>query len=535
MKLAAAICVACLSLSAPQFAQCPKLPIFGTPGQLNEAFGVALALSDDLLVAGAPGHTHPLFFQGSAYVYYLDGDQASLGAQLYPSDPLTNGHFGAAVAIDGDTVAVAATGASTIPGAVYVFERTPNGWQQQQKLALSAGGNTAEFGATLALSGDWLFVGAPAYAQSGPERGAVVVYQRSGGSWSQVGLLEPPNPGSYLSFGTSLALDGERLAIGAPGTSPSGTQPPWTDGFAYVYRLTAGSWVFAQSLPAPQPGGPNFHSAFAARVALEAGRLIVGAPAEYNPTSGFLGKLYEYRNLGAGWVQTAVLADPQPSSGSTTGFGYEFALSGEHLFVAIGYSASTGAPAYLFHDSPAGWTLQTKVLPRPSRVALSGARAATSGDAPLGSSYSGQALVFDLDSTGCAPLIGSAGVAGTHVPDSVDFEIDAGLGFAGKPYLLLSSLTGTSPGIAFGSITLPLNPDALLLFGLQNPGSALYTHGFGLLDAQGRAQSSLNLPGNIVFLAGNTLNHAYALLDAAQGLAAVLASNPVATFLTANW
>ncbi|MDF1800512.1 MAG: DUF1028 domain-containing protein [Planctomycetota bacterium] len=83
-------------------------------------------------------------------------------------------------------------------------------------------------------------------------------------------------------------------------------------------------------------------------------------------------------------------------------------------------------------------------------------------------------------------------VAGGEV--DVDFTLDLGPGAAGAVYLLLGSLSGTSPGVQLAGGVLPLNPDALLDFTLLHPGPPLLPGSFGLLDGAGRASAALAAP-----------------------------------------
>ncbi|MBM3977024.1 MAG: hypothetical protein FJ299_08550 [Planctomycetes bacterium] len=532
-----------LALSATAAAQCPKEAIVGTLGQPAESFGSALAVNDELLVVGAPGHQAPLYEQGAAHIYFWNGGAPSPAATILPSDPTQNGHFGSAVALAGESVAVGALGSKFyVPGAVFLFERTDQGWQQLEKLAISSAPNAAEFGFALALDGEQLFVGAPGLSSSGPGRGAVYVYRRQGSDWILDTLLEPTSTANFQRFGHALALDGDLLAVGAPGSSPNGITAPWTDGSVSLFRRMAGSWSLVTVLPDSDPGAPNFHSEFGARVALDAGRLLVGAPAEYEAT-GFVGKIREYRNLGAGWTETQVISDPDPTSDSTTAFGHVFAIDGEHLIAGAPYADKLGdykGLGYLFRDDGSGWTMQTQVAPSPidggfafaSRAAISNTHVFVARNGmPPPSPYGGIVQYFPRDASGCAPLLPSKVVVSVLGPDSVGFALDAGTSLAGKPYLLLASFAGNYPGIPVGNLTLPLNPDGLLIYTLQNPNSALYPGSFGLLDPTGKGTAALQLPGGIVSLAGLVAQHAYVVLDPAQGFAVVGISDAVAILL----
>lgn len=124
-------------------------------------------------------------------------------------------------------------------------------------------------------------------------------------------------------------------------------------------------------------------------------------------------------------------------------------------------------------------------------------------------------LLADLDEL-------SASAGGTQT-----LELRAGTARAGDLYLLAGSLSGTSPGLTFDGLNLPLNPDAYFLFSLQVAGQPPYANSVGFLDATGAATASFTLPpSSAASLAGLQLHHAYGTLDPATGLVS-LTSNAV--------
>jgi hypothetical protein len=65
-------------------------------------------------------------------------------------------------------------------------------------------------------------------------------------------------------------------------------------------------------------------------------------------------------------------------------------------------------------------------------------------------------------------------------------------------------------------LPVPLNPDLYFLYTLNHPGTPPLSTSQGVLDAWGKGSASFPLsPGTQPSLAGLTLNHAYAVLDAA--------------------
>jgi len=89
-------------------------------------------------------------------------------------------------------------------------------------------------------------------------------------------------------------------------------------------------------------------------------------------------------------------------------------------------------------------------------------------------------------------------------------RLNAGPNNAGRQYLVLGSLSGTTPGTNIGSINVPLNNDAYYQFTLNNPNSAILQNSSGVLDATGRAACVFKPDGTFVNM---TANHAFILLS----------------------
>ena len=110
------------------------------------------------------------------------------------------------------------------------------------------------------------------------------------------------------------------------------------------------------------------------------------------------------------------------------------------------------------------------------------------------------------------------------------FALDAGATFAGQPYLLLGSFSGTQPGFPIDSVLIPLNFDPYFDFTLTSPNVPPLSNSLGVLDGAGQASAALTLPaGTVPSLAGATAHHAFIVLASLQ---VAFASNAVpVTFL----
>jgi len=160
-------------------------------------------------------------------------------------DALEPLHVAKATAASGDILAVAADLDGATYGTVYIYEWN-DGWNETAKLYpgdRSLGSSDTlgqEFGASIAISGTTLVVGAPGDDARRTDTGAVYVFERIEGSWQQVTKLKPLSSIAGEAFGSSVAIDQNTIVVGAPGTATS------TEGAVYVFSRSGGGWVQSQ-------------------------------------------------------------------------------------------------------------------------------------------------------------------------------------------------------------------------------------------------------------------------------------------------
>ena len=265
---------------------------------VNDHFGFALALSGDgntlavsspgesgnAMVAGGIPDRHPATIgSGAVYVFTRVGGTWRQPVHLKASNPSHGDQFGYSIALsdDGNTLAVGAafedsTGTginghqgsiaenSANRGAVYIFSRSGGHWSQQAYVKSDAGHDNAFFGGAVTLSGDGntLVVGAIGERTGGMDAGAVYVFSRSAGTWSQQSFLQPSNsrPGAHFGFAVKLNSDGDLLAVGAP-DEYSGDN---TGGAVYLFARAADAWTQQALLKASNTAAlDNFGSSIA--------------------------------------------------------------------------------------------------------------------------------------------------------------------------------------------------------------------------------------------------------------------------------
>jgi hypothetical protein len=244
-----------------------------------------LALDDEHLAFGAIYDVAGGVPSGQVHVYAWDGAAWQPEATLAPPLPVSSQWFGWSIALSGTTIAVGAPGDGSgglQSGAAFVYDETaPGAWTWTATLYDSTPAPYDEFGDAVALDGggETLFVGAPGDDAVASDGGAVEQFEAGSGAWTSAGTLLP----SALSweFGTAMALDGSRLAVG------SGRD-------VVVYADDPGGLGWLEQATLTEPGAGSFGTA----LALRGSTLVVGARFTDTPALN-AGKVYVYDDVDA--------------------------------------------------------------------------------------------------------------------------------------------------------------------------------------------------------------------------------------------
>lgn len=227
----------------------------------NSGFGKSVAISGDTIVVGAPTSAEIGPNAGAAFVYERDPsdpNQWQLLARLNPGDLNNGARFGWSVKTNGQLILVGAlrrSGVRPNAGRVYVYHRDPGTgeWQFNSPAIIDppAGAtNKGWFGASIALDGSTLAIGAPAENIDGdpgtPDaddpRGKLFLYSRSGlSTWDFVTELQQETPGIDSELGTSLDYHNGLLIGGDPYWNIDAGAPSLGVGRSYWFLYQPGA------------------------------------------------------------------------------------------------------------------------------------------------------------------------------------------------------------------------------------------------------------------------------------------------------
>ncbi|MFT5153689.1 MAG: hypothetical protein ACI841_003693, partial [Planctomycetota bacterium] len=273
-----------------------------------------------------------------------------ISESLTASIPSSGDRFGSAIAVDGDTAAIG--GWNT----VRIFERSAGVWQEQQTVTNGEAGYTG-FGSSIALHGDLLAVGAVALFNGGH----VYVYRRQAGTWVLQNTLRPASCTPLDQFGKSVAVWNDVLVVGAP----TATYSTYREGALHILRENAGVWTEELFQTPPASWGS---AQLGLAVDIDSGRVVASGPWADLLASNDVGRAQVLEFNGASWNTTAELVTSDPQTFDIVGWS-GISLSGDTVALTASSASdwnggtnccSTGF-VYLFEQNGGLWAQSQKL------------------------------------------------------------------------------------------------------------------------------------------------------------------------------
>ncbi|MDZ4699401.1 MAG: choice-of-anchor B family protein [Rhodothermales bacterium] len=348
-----------------------------TPATGIAGFGASFVIDGDRIVATRSGLStmfpEPPNQTGAVMVYEKqDGEWTQL-ASLTPEDVTVSDLFGTGLAVSGDWMAVSAPMADAGCGAVYVYRRAGDSWNEVQKLGLANCSSPQHLGQALVFMGDHLIAGAPEFGEGW---GMLVVYARdAAGVWAEARRLEGGADEANTGFGTILAANDGNLFAGTPLAGGTGVVHHFAGAMGPGTRV------------APADTTLRF---FGTSVSATDAEVYVGAPglsmqSNSRPAPGAVVAL---RAAGSAWQEAATLrmdaADVEALSigiSSDFGFGHAVQAVGNELWVSSLLSGNTVGSLFVYRreDASGAWMRTQQLLePRLPGFASFGDRIAAS-------------------------------------------------------------------------------------------------------------------------------------------------------------
>ncbi len=339
------------------FAQYPKVQqgpkLFGTGMDLNSMveYGSSVAISDDgnTVLIGAPGDDQSI---GAVWVWTRnDTLWTQQGNKFAGTNAIGNSNQGWSVDLsaDGNTAVIGGYSDNSRTGAIWVFTRSGGSWSQQgEKLVVNDPNQETYFGYSVGVSGDGNTIIAGAYKDSS-NIGAAYIFKRSAGIWSQVGgkLTGTGAIGnSGQGYSVAISADGNTAVIGGD-FDDSGKGAIWV----WVYKSGIWQQQGNKLVGTGAIGGASQGSSVS--LSADGNTIITGGRADNNG----IGAVWTFRRSDTTWSQvgTKLVADDIVG---VARFGNSVSISNEGNVAIIGGendNYGTGA-AWIFSLEANSWT-----------------------------------------------------------------------------------------------------------------------------------------------------------------------------------
>ena len=284
-------------------------------------FGISVDIFEEYAIVGAVRQASSN--TGVAYIFkYSDGAWQQEVELINPVSS-SNDRFASAVGISSQYAAIGSQslGASN-DGLVHIYRRGEMGWQLNTSISPDSNVRSRYFGAALDLAHDYLAIGD--YEHGRNKEGSVTIYKLIDGVWAKQARLTGGAVTKSSYFGHSLALSKDYLLIGAPQENHPNQKNNKKCGAVYVYKRSFGLWLPQTKLISSDI---NRNDNFGQSVGIYGDHLMVGASGDDLRR----GSAYVFTQADGLWSQTSKISLGNASNNDY--LGSTIALSEHHIII----------------------------------------------------------------------------------------------------------------------------------------------------------------------------------------------------------
>jgi hypothetical protein len=289
-------------------------------GAVGDMMGVSVDVSEGRIIAGAWFNNHAGTNSGAAYIFEQVNGLWVQTTKLIAKDAYTQDSFGRRVAIEGDVCVVTApldddNGASSGSAYVYQFDNT---WFQLQKLTAKGGTGGDQFGLGLAMDGERILIGAP-FANEG--RGNAYLFDRANVMFVESEVFSDPNGEPADNFSFSMDVDGDNVAIGSyldDDVAPDA-------GSVFMFAPGIDGWDLSQHIV--PTNGFSTDEQFGVSIAMHGSVMLVGS--RFALIDGLqAGEVNVFDSVNSYWNKRSSIISPEPTIEAE--FGWSVAIDGDY-------------------------------------------------------------------------------------------------------------------------------------------------------------------------------------------------------------
>lgn len=265
-------------------------------------------------------------------------------------DGASNDNFGESVAVSGNYIVIGArndddNGSSS--GSAYIYKKQANGTSIQiQKLTASDAASGDQFGKGVSISGNYVVIGAYLNDDNGTDSGSAYIFKNNGSDiFTEIQKLTASNATGNDKFAEAVSIDGNYVVVGSQNADIFG----YDSGSAYIFKNVSDVFTEVQKLIASDI---NIGDNFGYSVGISGNYVVVGSHlSDTNGTDS--GSTYIYKNNGSDnyiEIQKLTSSDATPSDN----FGYSVGISDDYVVVGAINNDDNGSDSgsvYIFKNS----------------------------------------------------------------------------------------------------------------------------------------------------------------------------------------
>ena len=267
----------------------------GNIGASEQGWSICMSADGNTVIVGGPSDNTN---QGAAWIYSRSG-----GVWLQQGNKLVgNGNTGIArqgysvgISADGNTAIIGGYADNTNQGAAWIFTRSSGVWSQQGNKLVGTGNTGAAqqgFSVSITADGNTAIVGG---STDNGSIGAVWIYTRSGGVWTQQGnkLVGSGTVGA-TNMGSSVSISADGTTIIAGGNADNSNQ-----GAVWIFLNSGGTWSQQGNKLIGTGNTGAAMQGISVSISADGNTAIVGGSAD----NGSIGASWIYTRSGGVWTQ----------------------------------------------------------------------------------------------------------------------------------------------------------------------------------------------------------------------------------------
>ncbi|MGB4850139.1 MAG: hypothetical protein WBP41_19600, partial [Saprospiraceae bacterium] len=214
----------------------------------NDVFGTSVSISGSYAIVGAPFDSDVFSQQGSASIYQFNGSNWQLIQKITDPDGQTGDQFGSRVSISGDYAIIGAPmqmmEGHLMQGSASIYYYDGNTWTLMDKVTNPSGAAADNFGYAVAISNGYAIIGAINDDESHDNQGSASIFQFNGSNWVLMNKVLDATSGFNDNFGYSVSISGQYAIVGSIYDDINYSN----QGSASIYHYNGTNWVMMQKI-----------------------------------------------------------------------------------------------------------------------------------------------------------------------------------------------------------------------------------------------------------------------------------------------